>query len=250
MRHEIAIEPHGGEGWRAMVILRDRVLRAPLGLAFTADQLAEEVGQIHLALRLAGPVALRLATGPGRVIGTVLIARSGPDGARLRQMAIDPDFVGRGLGGALLGRAENEVLALGLRDITLSARETAVGFYARYGYRAEGDAYVEVTVPHRSMRKRLMDGQGRRLPRHQRRTRMNERSETGDAELMAALREAGEEVARARAHGASDFELARVAVADFLRHLPPAVFEDRGHDGEPINHALAHAVERLDGPDA
>jgi hypothetical protein len=70
-------------------------------------------------------------------------------------------------------------------------------------------------------------------------------SETDDTDIAAALREAGHEVERVRAHGSSDTDLARAAIATFLRHLPPAVFEDIALTGGPINHALALAVEQV-----
>lgn len=66
------------------------------------------------------------------------------------------------------------------------------------------------------------------------------------SDIQAALYEARDEVARLRHHGASDLEIAQSAIADFLRHLPSHVFEEAGnHTGEPLNHALAHAVEAI-----
>jgi hypothetical protein len=37
----------------------------------------------------------------------------------------------------------------------LDARETAVGFYKKLGYAIGGDEFIEVTVPHFRMVKRL-----------------------------------------------------------------------------------------------
>jgi len=37
----------------------------------------------------------------------------------------------------------------------LHARETAVSFYTELGYEVFGEPFVEVTVPHRKMRKTL-----------------------------------------------------------------------------------------------
>lgn len=66
------------------------------------------------------------------------------------------------------------------------------------------------------------------------------------SDIQAALYEARDEVGRLRQHGASDLEIARAAIADFLRHLPSHVFEEPNHHtGEPLNHALAHAVEAV-----
>ena len=73
-------------------------------------------------------------------------------------MAIDPAFAGRGLGTLLLRRAESELRRLGATEARLSARATAIGFYARSGYVPEGEPFIEVTLPHRLMRHRLDHG--------------------------------------------------------------------------------------------
>ncbi len=127
-----------------MVALRHRVLRAPLGLHFTDADLAAEADQLHLALWLGDTLA-----------GTVLLLPPDRNGAKLRQMAIDPALAGRGLGTLLLRHAETVLHRLGAAEARLSARVTAIGFYARCGYVPEGDPFIEVTLPHRLMRHRL-----------------------------------------------------------------------------------------------
>ncbi len=141
----IVLETFNSDAWHAMVALRHRVLRAPLGLRFTDADLAAEAGQLHLALHLDDTLA-----------GTVLLLPPDAAGsAKLRQMAIDPAQAGRGLGTLLLRHAEAELLRLGATEAWLSARATAIGFYARCGYIPEGAPYIEVTLPHRLMRRRL-----------------------------------------------------------------------------------------------
>jgi predicted GNAT family N-acyltransferase len=39
--------------------------------------------------------------------------------------------------------------------MTMHARETAVEFYEKYGYEKVGEQFIEVTVPHWEMVKRL-----------------------------------------------------------------------------------------------
>ena len=130
---------------RAMLALRTRVLRAPLGLSYSEAQLAGEQGQLHLALLRDGAVLGALLAVPPDAEGT----------ARLRQMAIDPGFERRGFGSALVGRAEEILAGMGAAAVTLSARQNAVGFYEKLGYAARGAPFVEVTLPHRTMGKRL-----------------------------------------------------------------------------------------------
>ena len=150
----VSVEP-GSASHREMIALRHRVLRAPLGLTFTEEQLAAEKDQVHLALRHDGVV-----------VGAVLLVPPDAGGtARLRQMAIEPSFERRGFGKLLLRHGEDLLLQLQATRITLAAREHAVHFYEKFGYVAQGEFFIEVTIPHRLMVKPLTDqadgGQGR-----------------------------------------------------------------------------------------
>ncbi|MBE7211036.1 MAG: GNAT family N-acetyltransferase [Gluconacetobacter diazotrophicus] len=131
-----------------MVALRREVLRWPLGLEFDAGELAAEALQRHLAVRVDGVLA-----------GTLLVAPppAAAGEGKLRQMAVAPAWSGRGLGRMLLDAGERELRRLGAASGRLHARRTAEGFYARHGWKAEGDGFSEVGVPHVLMRKRLRD---------------------------------------------------------------------------------------------
>jgi predicted GNAT family N-acyltransferase len=145
MSYDIAVAGFGSAGYRDMVALRYRLLREPLGLRFTDEQLAAEMDLVHLALRHDGVV-----------VGTLLLMPPGRNGtARLRQMAIDPRFERRGFGRALVRRGEEELRRLLASRIELAAREPAVGFYEKLGYAAQGEPFIELTVPHVLMAKRL-----------------------------------------------------------------------------------------------
>ena len=139
----ITREAFGGHGWREMVALRHAVLRAPLGLAFSPAELETEAGQVHLALWWDGTLA-----------GTLLLIAEG-DEATLRQMAIRPGHERRGLGSQLVAEGERVLLSRGFARARLSARQTAIGFYARLGYAAVGETFTDKTIPHRLMWKVL-----------------------------------------------------------------------------------------------
>ena len=70
-------------------------------------------------------------------------------------MAVEPDRQGTGLGTRLVEALEEELVRRGFREVTLHARDTAVGFYARLGYAPVGPPYVEVGIPHQNMRRPL-----------------------------------------------------------------------------------------------
>ncbi len=145
MRLRIVQERFGGGGWGEMVALRHRVLRAPLALSFGAEQLADEVDQIHLALWKGDVLA-----------GTLLLMPPDQHGeGKLRQMAIRPDMERRGFGTTLMRHGERELQQLGATGARLTARENAIGFYERLGYAVEGAWFIEVTLPHRLMRRRF-----------------------------------------------------------------------------------------------
>jgi predicted GNAT family N-acyltransferase len=136
--------PHGSADYATAVNLRRAVLRTPLGLDFTSAQLAGEAGDIHLA-----------AFENEDLIGTLLLTVHDDVTLRLRQMAVDTDSQGKGVGAALLAAAETETRAAGKSRISLAARVSAQPFYARNGYVAVGEIFEEVTIAHIVMQKTL-----------------------------------------------------------------------------------------------
>ncbi len=138
---------HGSAGYRGMVELRRRVLRTPLGLEFTEEQLAQEWTDMHIAAYLDGDL-----------VGGLILTDVDGAVAQLRQMVVHPDYQGRGLGGGIVAFAESLATERGYREIVLHARESAIGFYQRGGYVPTGEVFTEVTIPHRTMVKRLGSG--------------------------------------------------------------------------------------------
>lgn len=70
-------------------------------------------------------------------------------------MAVAEERRRENIGAQLLGVAEDWARGQGYRLIVLNARLGAEGFYARYGYLAEGEPFDENTVPHIRMTKAL-----------------------------------------------------------------------------------------------
>ena len=129
--------------------LRRRVLREPLGIVPSDAERAEWLTMRHLA-----------AFEAERMIGYLMLADEGNGSVRMRQVAVDFDRQGHGVGRALVARSEELARASGYRSMTLHARDTAVPFYLALGYEVFGDPFVEVTIPHRKMRKTLDGGAG------------------------------------------------------------------------------------------
>jgi ribosomal protein S18 acetylase RimI-like enzyme len=120
------------------------VLRKPLGLERAAVLFPFDRESLHL-----------VALDGGRVVGCVLFHPEGPQTGRLFQMAIEPDRQGTGLGTRLVRALEDDLARRGFQEVTLHARDTAVGFYARLGYEPVGAPYVEVGIPHQNMKRAL-----------------------------------------------------------------------------------------------
>lgn len=139
---------HGSPDHTACVRLRDRILRAPLGLAFTPEELEAESGDWHLA---------GFADGRPEPVACLVLTPLGGGIAKMRQVAVSETLRGRGHGKAIVEFAERFAAGRGMEEMVLNARENVVAFYEKLGYEAEGDRFVEVTLPHRKMRKHLTD---------------------------------------------------------------------------------------------
>ncbi len=84
-----------------------------------------------------------------------MLVEDGPQTVRLRQMAVINDLQGKGVGRALMQFAENLARDRGYRKITMHARKNAIGFYEKMGYKAIGEEFEEITIPHVVMEKEL-----------------------------------------------------------------------------------------------
>lgn len=140
----LKIIDHGSFEYQQMVQLRTDILRKPLGLTFTPEELEKEKEEILIA-----------AFEEEKMLGCCMLIKSDPGVVRLRQMAVLNNLQGKGIGRALMQFAENIARDLGYRKITMHARKSAIGFYQKLGYQPSGDEFQEVTLPHYVMEKAL-----------------------------------------------------------------------------------------------
>lgn len=127
-----------------MVNLRNEILRKPLGLSLTTEELEKEKDDILMG-----------AFEDDKLLGCCLLTRMDSKTVRLRQMAVPNSMQGKGVGRALMIFAENIARDLGYKKLCMHARKTAVGFYQKLGYGISGDEFFEVTIPHYVMEKSL-----------------------------------------------------------------------------------------------
>ena len=139
----LKIIDHGSKEYRQMVQLRTDILRKPLGLTFSPDELELEKNYILIG-----------AFEEDKMLGCCMLIKQ--DGEmRLRQMAVMNNLQGKGIGRALLQFAENIARDRGYKKITMHARKTVVAFFEKLGYKVSGDEFVEITIPHFEMEKEL-----------------------------------------------------------------------------------------------
>ena len=140
----LKIIDHGTKEYQQMVQLRNDILRKPLGLSFTPEELEKEKGEILIG-----------AFEEEKMLGCCMLITEDPATVRLRQMAVLNNLQGKGIGKALMQFAENIARDRGYRRMTMHARQTAIGFYEKLGYQISGDRFEEVSIPHYIMEKVL-----------------------------------------------------------------------------------------------
>lgn len=140
----LKIIDHGTPEYQQMIKLRDDILRKPLGLSFSQEELLQEKDQILIG-----------AFDDDKMLGCCMLVNEGDGVVRLRQMAVNNNLQGKGIGRALMNFAENIARDQGFKRLTMHARKTAVGFYEHLGYQICSDEFEEVTIPHFIMEKRL-----------------------------------------------------------------------------------------------
>ena len=89
----------------------------------------------------------------GRAIGT---GRLLPD-CKIGRMAVVQSARGQGVGAAIMQALLEIARERGDAEVELSAQTHALGFYKKFGFIAFGDEYLDVGIPHRSMRLRLVE---------------------------------------------------------------------------------------------
>lgn len=141
----VALVPHNSPRYLETLALRELVLRRPLGMRFTPEEIAAEAGSFHFGL-----------WADAGLMACLLLQPIDAHTVRMRQFAVHPDHQRKGIGSRLARHAEAFALESGFQTITLHARETAVEFYRNRGYHPEGERFIEATLPHFKMLKHLV----------------------------------------------------------------------------------------------
>ncbi|QEH40418.1 GNAT family N-acetyltransferase [Chitinophaga sp. XS-30] len=135
---------YGSCDHQAMIQLRDRILRKPLGLVFSPEYLRQEINDVLIG-----------CFEEERILGCCILTPVNDITVQLRQMAVDEHLHGKGTGSRILSFAEEQARNSGFAELMMHARKVAAPFYIRNGYSVRGEEFVEVGIPHYEMFKRL-----------------------------------------------------------------------------------------------
>jgi GNAT superfamily N-acetyltransferase len=115
----------GSDGYHALLSVRDRVLRRPIGWVLRDKDVANDAQERHFGA-FDGETA----------IGCALLKPEGEGVAQLRQVAVEDGYKNMGIGAALIGAVEAAARAAGTLRLETRARRTARRLYERLGYAA------------------------------------------------------------------------------------------------------------------
>jgi predicted GNAT family N-acyltransferase len=141
----VGVVAFGSEEYLAAVELRREVLRRPLGLDYTSEQLSTDIDK-----------TIVVAKDESGVIGSLMLTDEGSGDIRMRAVAVAEARRQEGIGRQMAIESERSGRQQGFSRMILHARDVAVEFYRRMGYEVEGDEFIEVTIPHRFMQKSLV----------------------------------------------------------------------------------------------
>ena len=121
------------------LVLREQILRIPLGMKLDRESLKED------------NVGILTVWDKNECIGTMALYEEDPSTSRMRYVAVQANRQGNGIGKMMTQEFEAESIRRGYSRIYLHARLVALDFYLKQGYEAFGDEFVEVNIPHRHM---------------------------------------------------------------------------------------------------
>jgi predicted GNAT family N-acyltransferase len=125
--------------------LRWRILRKPWNQPKGSEKDELEEQSIHL-----------MAYEKGKLLGVGRVHFNSSKEAQIRYMAVEERLRGKGAGTMILQDLEKRAKRKGSDHMVLNARESAVDFYKKHGYRIVAKAHTLFgAIPHYKMRKKL-----------------------------------------------------------------------------------------------
>jgi len=131
------------EYWKS-ISLRNKMLRKPLNLKFSEEELKKEHNQIHIA-----------SYHNNHIIGVLILVPTSNTEIKMRQVCIDTIYQNKGIGKSLVLFAEEWSLENNFSSIHCHARNTALNFYFKLDYQIKGNKFEEIGITHYKLTKKL-----------------------------------------------------------------------------------------------
>jgi len=135
------VHPQQEKPMKEIINLRHKILREPLGLSFTDDELLlESRNSYFLAISdiesedLIGTLLLQIVDDPAQL--------------KMRQVAIRSDLQRMGYGRQLVLFSEDFAKSKNIKRLVLHARKSALPFYVSLGYSFKDECFIEVGIEH------------------------------------------------------------------------------------------------------
>jgi ribosomal protein S18 acetylase RimI-like enzyme len=126
------IEPRTSAEFEQYYLLRWEVLRRPWNKPRGSELDEQEDQCIHALLK----------ADEGHALAVGRLQFNTPGEGQLRFMAVAPGQQGKGLGSMIIDYLENKAREKGAERMVLQARENAVSFYLRNGYRIKEKSFL------------------------------------------------------------------------------------------------------------
>ena len=140
----IRVVPHNSDHYWQAVNLRHKILREPLGMVFSEEELGAEDQEYHCVYLM-----------DDKVVGSINLRPSKNGVMKMRQVAVHSGFQKRGIGKELVDFTEALAKSRGYTRMECHARKVAVRFYRKLHYDIEGEEFEEITLPHFKMFRNL-----------------------------------------------------------------------------------------------
>ena len=124
-------QPETDDEYAQYFALRWRILRAPWGEPEGSEVDDIEDQCFHIT-----------AMHNGSTVGVGRLQCNSIYEAQIRYMAVDSEYEGNGIGRMIVNALEQEALSRNIRTVVLDAREPAVDFYQKLGYRIKKKSYL------------------------------------------------------------------------------------------------------------
>ena len=133
-RQEISLREvaYGSDGYKALLAIRDDVLRKPIGMRLRDKDTATDHAEFHLA-----------AFDGEKAVGCVVLKPLGQEVIQLRQMAVLNSHQRQSVGARLVGYAEAFARQKGFSVMETRAWRTAQGFYGKLGFQSREHEFAD-----------------------------------------------------------------------------------------------------------